>query len=84
MKYLVSLLLLILIGFFLYPATTSSVCEGTYKRYNFLDMLTGKTTDELLECINKLMEDDANMFTSSSVSTSSSFLSSSTPETNNY
>jgi hypothetical protein len=72
------------LGFFLYPAATSSVCERSFKRYNFFDILTGKGTDELFDCINKVMENDINTITSSSVSTFSSFSSSASPENENY
>ena len=80
MKYLVSLMLIILIGYFLYPVASSSICERTHKQYNVLDILTGKPTDDLYDCINKVMEDYVSIPSSPSASTSTSYSSPASPD----
>ena len=73
MKYLFSLVLIILIGCFLFPVASSTVCERNIRQYNVLDILTGKPTDDLFDCINKVMVNDINSTTSSSPFTSSGY-----------
>ena len=36
------------------------MCDETKAQYNFLDTLTGKKTDDIINCINNVMETEIN------------------------
>ena len=57
----------------MYPVASFAECDNTSKQYNLLDMITGRITDDLVDCINKVMEDTTKISASSSTSTPTNY-----------
>ena len=64
----------------MYPVASFAECENTSKQYNVLHMITGKITDDLVDCINKVMEDTTKISASSSTSTPTNYAPPASPQ----
>lgn len=78
MKYLVSLMQIIIIVCFLCPVESFAKCNETNKQYNVIDIIIGKNINDLIDCMNKVMENTTEIYTSSSVTKLSNYYSSAT------
>jgi len=75
MKYLVFLLQFI-IGFFLCPLTSLAICDQANTEYSFFDIIIGKNTADVIDCVNNVMKSEINSSTYSSIPKNASYLSS--------
>ena len=75
MKYLVFLVQFI-ISCFLCPLTSLAICDQTNTEYSFFDIIIGKNTDAIIDCINNVMKSEINNSVYSSSPEHSKYLSS--------
>lgn len=75
MKYLVFLSHLIM-GSFFFPLTSLAICDQANTKYSFFDIIIGKNTDAIIDCVNNVMKSEINSSTYSSIPKNTSYLSS--------
>ena len=73
MKYYI-LFMQFIVTFFLCPLTSFAICDKAITQYSFIDTIIGKDTDDIIDCINYVMDDDIDNSLSSSIPTYNSFL----------